>query len=114
MDWNEHSENLPYIPNRYPYTCTKSVVSPSPSVVDNLNVISYNVNDRQITLDLQWTPPSTPNGILDAYNICIGAEPLEPGEDVQPHTSHFCGSLSVSQQDLVSVQLSINFFDSFM
>ena len=102
MDWNENSENLPYVPLPPTFHCNKSVISPSPSTVDNFTVLSHNVSDLLITLDLLWTPPSTPNGILDAYNVCIGAKPLKPAEEV-PHMGHFCGSLSASPQDRVSI-----------
>ena len=106
VTWN--TGNLIYVPpspknKNYDYLCTESTLSPAPSLVRDLSVISYNVDSSDITLSLRWSPPSTPNGILTPYNICIGAEPLESDEEVQPHMGHFCGTLDVSLCDVNSV-----------
>ena len=99
VTWN--TGNLVYVPLRprnrsYDYQCTESTLSPAPSLVRDLSVISYNVDSSDITLSLRWSPPSTPNGILTPYNICIGAEPLEPDEEVHPNRGYVCGTLDVS------------------
>ena len=92
VEWN--SDSLIYTRESTLYKCEESVVSPAPSPVNNFTVISYNL-DRVpfITLNMRWSPPSTPNGVLTSYNVCIGSEPLNPEEDVQPNTGHICGNL---------------------
>ena len=95
--WNIHS--IPYVPPSYSFTCTESALSPAPSLVENFTVNSYIINGSQITMDLDWLPPSMPNGELGAYNICIGGEPLEPAERlVDSGRGHTC----TSQLDSVS------------
>ena len=92
VDWN--SDGLIYTPPPNIYKCEESVVSPAPSPVNNFKVISYHLNEVPfITLSMTWSPPSTPNGELAPYNVCIGSEPLGPEEDVQPNTGHICGNL---------------------
>lgn len=90
--------NLIFTPVTHTYVCTQSVVSPAPSSVNNVTVISYKVDNLQneITLNLSWSLPLTFNGQQQPYNICIGDEPLEPNEDVQPNAGHLCGNLDVS------------------
>ena len=95
VTWN--SNNFLYVPDRfrtkYDYECSQSTRSPPPSLVRNFKVISYSVNSSKITLNLSWSPPLVPNGDLAPYDICIGAQPLQPNEEVQPHTGHFCSSI---------------------
>ena len=93
-DWN--TENLPFEPDlNHEYICTKSVLSPAPSVVNNFTVVSY-IHQTEVTLDLAWYPPSVPNGELAPYNICMGEDPLKSNEEVRQNTGHFCEELSVS------------------
>ena len=64
-------------------------------MVENFTVDAYEVNGSQITLNLDWTPPAIPNGVLAPYNVCIGREPLgvdetDPGSD----EGHTCTTLA--------------------
>lgn len=94
-DWND--ENLPFRPDlNHEYTCTESVLSPAPSAVNNFTVVSYNIHQNEVTLDLAWYPPSITNGDLAPYKICVGEDPLRPNEEVRQNTRHFCEELSVS------------------
>jgi hypothetical protein len=79
VNWN--TSTVPYTPPRYCFTCTESAVSPAPSPVRNFTVTSYSIDGNQITLDMDWTPPSMPNGELAPYNICIGGQPLAPSDN---------------------------------
>lgn len=100
MIWN--ISNVPYTPPRYSFTCTESAVSPAPSPVRNFTVTSYSIDDNQITLDMDWTPPSMPNGELAPYNICIGGEPLAPSEEAGG--GHTCASIP-HQESVSYIQL---------
>ena len=92
MIWN--TSTVPYTPPSYSFTCIESAVSPAPSPVLNFTVASYSINDNQITLDLDWLPPSMPNGELAPYNICIGGEPLAPSKDQSRiRGGHTCASI---------------------
>ena len=100
--WN--SNNIPYVPPSYSYTCAESALSPAPSLVENFTVNSYIVNGSRIILDLDWLPPSMLNGELGPYNICIGGEQLRPAERlVDSSRGHTCTSQreSVSHRKLV-------------
>ena len=75
-------------------------------MVENFTVNSYKVNGSRITLNLDWSPPSSPNGVLAPYNICIGHEPLLLDE-VDPGNSegHTCTTFNaVSVQGLLLIQ----------
>ena len=92
VDWNR--DNLIFTPRSHIYKCEQSVVSPAPTPVNNFKVTSYNLDKEPfITLNMNWTPPLTPNGMLTPYNVCIGSEPLDSEEVVQPNTGHICGNL---------------------
>ena len=104
MTWN--SSNLPYTPPRltaagYDYECSLSTLSPRPSQVTNLELISYTIRQFDITLitmTLRWSPPKFPNGILAPYNICVGVSPLDPTQEPQTDniivaSRHFCGTI---------------------
>ena len=91
--WN--TTTVPYTPPSYSYTCTESALSPAPSLVQNFTMNLYFINGNQITLDLDWSPPSMPNGELAPYNICIGGEPLNATEDPMGSSGgHTCTSIS--------------------
>ena len=102
MTWN--STNLPYVPPRltplsYDYECSLSTLSPPPSPVTNLELISYAIRQFDITLTLSWSPPSVPNGLLAPYNVCIGTVPLEPTQEPRISTNlvastHYCGTIT--------------------
>ena len=80
--WN--SSSIPYVPPSYNYTCVESTRLPAPSLVENFTVTSCSVNDSLITLDIEWSPPSTVNGELDSYDIWMSfsiQDILEPHED---------------------------------
>ena len=83
VTWNRTS--TPYVPPEHSYTCTESAISPAPSLVENFTVSSYSIDGPQITLDLRWSPPTMPNGVLKDYQICIGGEPL-PNNTVPDHS----------------------------
>ena len=92
-NWNYDS--LPFRPDsNLQYTCTASVRSPAPSAVNNFTVVSYNIQRPYVILDLQWYPPSTPNGELGQYDICVGGEPLGPNEE--QNSRQLCEKLRVS------------------
>lgn len=106
MTWN--SSSLPYVPPRftilgYDYDCSLSTLSPSPSTVRNLNVISYAIGLVQITLKLSWSPPLFSNGELGAYDICVGIGPLEPEDELPMSTGnnnimyHYCGTINENE-----------------
>ena len=78
--WNTTS--IPYTPPSFSFTCTESTLSPAPSLVENFTINSYSIHGTQITLDMDWSPPSVPNGELAPYNICISGEPLGPDEEL--------------------------------
>ena len=93
MTWN--TEDLSYVPSRfqtsYDYECSESTQSPSPTPVRNVTVTSFStVGSSEITINLVWMPPAYPNGELAPYNVCVGASPLEPGEEIQSNAGHFC------------------------
>ena len=89
--WN--TTIVPYLPPNYSFTCTESASSPAPSPVQNFTVNSYSIDDSQITLYMDWSPPSMPNGELAPYNICIGGEPLTPTENLMgSDDGHTCTS----------------------
>ena len=91
--WN--TSTVPYIPPSYSFACTESALSPAPSLVQDFTVNSYSTNGNQITLDMDWSPPSVPNGELVSYEICIGGEPLAPTEDpTGTDGGHTCTSRS--------------------
>ena len=87
-------ENLLFTPDlnkQNHYTSRASVLSPAPSVVTNVTVVSYEIQNHEIVLDLTWYPPSTPNGVLASYKICAGGNPLRPDEEVMPNSrQHQC------------------------
>ena len=100
MTWN--SSNLPYIPPRltaagYDYECRLSTLSPPPSPVTNLQLVSHTIRQFDITLTLSWSPPKFPNGILAAYNVCVGVSPLDPTQEPQTDNSigsmRYCGTI---------------------
>ena len=97
--WNTNT--VPYTPPSYSFTCTESAISPAPSPVLSFAVNDYSINDNQITLELDWLPPSMPNGELAPYNICIGGEPLAPSEN-QPGSGAGYTCASISQLESVS------------
>ena len=92
MTWNLTTN--PYVPPRHAYTCSQSALSPPPSLVENFTVNSYTINGSQITLDLDWSPPTMPNGQLGPYNVCIGGVPLGDMESPDTGGGHTCTSLS--------------------
>lgn len=102
MTWN--STNLPYVPPRltrfdYDYECSLSTLSPPPSPVTNLELISHTIRRFDITLTLSWSPPTIPNGLLAPYNVCIGIVPLEPTQEPEILTTlvasrHYCGTIT--------------------
>ena len=103
MTWN--STNLPYVPPRLTpfhndYECSLSTLSPPPSPVTNLELISHVIRQFDITLTLSWSPPTVPNGLLAPYNVCIGTEPLEPTQEPKISTNivtdntHYCGIIT--------------------
>ena len=99
--WNY--DNLPYRPdNNLKYECNASVISPPPSPVNNFTVVSYELQQSRIILDLEWYPPAFPIGNLAPYDICVGREPLGPNEEVGQNTGHFCAELSVSSHNIIS------------
>ena len=87
-------ENLLFTPDlnkQNHYTCRASVLSPAPSAVNNVTVISYEIQNHEIVLDLTWHPPSTPNGVLASYKICAGGDPLQPDEEIEANSrQHQC------------------------
>ena len=85
-------ENLLFTPDlQNHYTSRASVRSPAPSIVTNVTVVSYEIQNHEIVLELTWYPPSTPNGVLASYKICAGEDPLRPDEEVMPNSRrHQC------------------------
>lgn len=82
----------------YDYECTLSTLSPPPSPVTNLELISHIIRQFDITLTLTWSPPKFPNGILAAYNVCVGVSSLKPTQEPQTDNSiitsmHYCDSI---------------------
>ena len=80
-------------------------------MVENFTVNSYKVNGSRITLDLDWSPPSSPNGVLAPYNICIGHEPLlldevDPGNS-EGHTCTTFNAVSILSNDVIIRVLNI-------
>lgn len=104
VTWN--LTNLPFIPQRFlnshDYDCSVSSLSPSPGLVRNFTINSFTALSSEITLNLSWISPSSPNGQLAPYNICIGAEPLEPQEEVQPNRGHFCDTADGNTHELLT------------
>lgn len=86
--WSRN-QGMIYEPARHIYSCMASTLSLIPSIVQNLNVVSFCFNyNGLITFDLMWSPPTTFNGESSNYNVCIGSEPLE--FDALPNQGHFC------------------------
>ena len=76
-DWNY--DNLPYRPdNNLKYTCNASVISPPPSPVNNFTVVSYDIQQSQIILDLEWYPPAFPDGTWPPTISVWGESPWGP------------------------------------
>ena len=111
MTWN--ASNIPYVPPRltslgFDYECSLSTLSPPPSPVTNLELESYNIRQFDITLMLRWSPPSFPNGILAAYNVCAGNTPLRPtqepglGNDLLA-SMRYCGTIDEDSSGTVKV-----------
>lgn len=93
MTWN--TTTVPYSPPSYSHTCIESALSPAPGLVESFTVNDYSITGSQITLDLDWSPPNMPNGVLAPYNICIGGEPLGATEElVGSSRGHTCTSRS--------------------
>ena len=110
MTWN--ASNIPYVPPRltslgFDYECSLSTLSPPPSPVTNLELESYNIRQFNITLMLRWSPPSFPNGILAAYNVCAGNTPLRPiqepelGNDLA--SMRYCGTIDKDSSGTVKL-----------
>ena len=87
-------ENLLFTPDlnkQNHYTSRASVLSPAPSVVNNVTVVSYEIQKHLIVLNLTWYPPTTPNGVLASYKICAGEYPLRPDEEIMLNSRrHHC------------------------
>ena len=53
------------------------------------------MNDFELNLYLEWSPPSIANGELMSYDICIGSVPLEPDQDIPNGGDHECSTVQV-------------------
>ena len=89
----------PALPTRQ-FTCTTDAISPSPSIVQNFSLNSYELQDllvKKLFLNFSWVPPVNPNGILKSYTVCMSQRPL--GSDEEPFTLSgvsVCETINVS------------------
>ena len=84
--------NIPYVPTRHLYMCEQSALSPAPSLVRNIRIISYFIDHAEVTMYLEWSPPLTLNGELHSYEVCIGNEKLKPTDIVNSKSLTQCES----------------------
>ena len=84
--------NIPYVPPRHLYMCEQSALSPAPSLVQNITIISYFIDHAEVTMYLEWSPPLTLNGELRSYEVCIGNEKLKPTDIVNSKSLTQCES----------------------
>ena len=94
MTWNDSS--IPYVPPKHIYTCVESTRYPVPGLVEDVSITSCSSNDSDITLYLEWSPPSIIIGRLDSYDICVGVT-LVPDQGIPDpdNGSHECSKLNV-------------------
>ena len=85
----------PYIPPKHTYTCVQSTFYPVPGPIDDLSITSCSVRGSNISVELQWSPPSVIIGELHSYDICTGNIPLVPDQEIPNNGSHKCLHLNV-------------------
>ena len=91
--WNSSSSL--YVPPKHIYTCMESTRPPGPSLVENITVIACSIDGSNMTLYMQWSPPTVYNGELDFYDLCIGGAPLMPDEEIPNSGDYDCSTLNV-------------------
>ena len=94
VTWNRSS--IPYVPPKHTYTCIESTLYPVPGLVEDISITLCSSNDSNITLYLEWSPPSMIVGELDSYDICVGVTLVPDQEILDPDNgSHECSKLNV-------------------
>ena len=66
-----------------PVTCMTDAISPSPSPVQDLSLLSppEQLSEMEIAMNFSWLPPANPNGRLERYYVCLSRRPLKSTEE---------------------------------
>ena len=90
IKWNQSN-----ISSTNPVNCMLSALSPAPSEVRDIVVDSAQaLSDRDIFVNASWREPSTLNGVLAYYTICLTSAPIQ--EIFSSSVQSACINISVS------------------
>ena len=72
------------MPPNHTYTCVESTLYPTPGPLEDLIVASCTTNESYVTLNLEWSPPSSAITVeIDSYDVCTGVS-LESDLEMSP------------------------------
>ena len=89
IKWNQSN-----IFSTNPVNCMLSALSPAPSEVRDVVGSAQALSDRDIFVNASWTKPSTLNGVLAYYMICLTSAPIN--ETLSSSVQSACINISVS------------------
>ena len=85
--WNSSSIPHKFMSPNNTYTCVESTLYPTPGPVEDLIVASCATNGSYVTLNLEWSPPSSAITVeIDSYDVCTGVS-LESDLEMLPLNS---------------------------